>query len=256
MRPAAVEFLVHMSLGAAVSAVNALAEDGLIDRPSVKKSVKEEEILVPKPIPIPTSNVNDMNISDSNLSVQSEGKLMEKKNPKVNKPIKRSTPSGTAENGITGMAKKSDLTADGNLNGISKSEQGPSELKKEEPQAQEQKQESAPPEQRKEAAASQSKTKQPALEHIEYLSVTGASLDLQWRQLSNVEYLTDGGNSWIHTAVLNGKPVVVKTLKPECQDVALAINEIEGELGTENDEVSSCYTMQKQKTKSDRKFHD
>jgi hypothetical protein len=46
-----------------------------------------------------------------------------------------------------------------------------------------------------------------------------------------VEYLTDGGNSWIHTAVFNGKPVVVKTLKPECQDVALAINEIEGELG-------------------------
>jgi SH3-like domain-containing protein len=57
-------------------------------------------------------------------------------------------------------------------------------------------------------------------------------LDLQWRQLTNVEYLTDGGNSWIHTAVLNEKPVVVKTLKPECQDVALAINEIEGELGT------------------------
>jgi serine/threonine protein kinase len=42
--------------------------------------------------------------------------------------------------------------------------------------------------------------------------------------------LTDGGNSWIHTAVFNGRPVVVKTLKPECQDVALAINEIEGEL--------------------------
>jgi serine/threonine protein kinase len=30
--------------------------------------------------------------------------------------------------------------------------------------------------------------------------------------------------------VLHGKSVVVKTLKPECQDVALAINEIEGEL--------------------------
>lgn len=61
-------------------------------------------------------------------------------------------------------------------------------------------------------------------------SVTGARLDLQWRELTNVEYLTDGGNSWIHTAVLNGMPVVVKTLKPECQDVVLAINEIEGEL--------------------------
>jgi serine/threonine protein kinase len=67
-------------------------------------------------------------------------------------------------------------------------------------------------------------------QRVERFSVTGAQLDLQWRQLLNVEYLTDGGNSWIHTAVYNGKPVVVKTLKPECQDVALAINEIEGEL--------------------------
>jgi len=48
--------------------------------------------------------------------------------------------------------------------------------------------------------------------------------------LHHVEYLTDGGNSWIHTAILNGKPVVVKTLKPECQDVAVAIDEIESEL--------------------------
>jgi serine/threonine protein kinase len=66
--------------------------------------------------------------------------------------------------------------------------------------------------------------------HAEKVSVTGAPLDLQWRQLANVEYLTDGGNSWIHTAVYNGKPVVIKTLKPECQDVVLAINEIESEL--------------------------
>jgi serine/threonine protein kinase len=65
---------------------------------------------------------------------------------------------------------------------------------------------------------------------MDSLSITGARLDLQWRQLSNVEYLTDGGNSWIHTAVFQGRPVVVKTLKPECQDVAVAINEIEGEL--------------------------
>jgi serine/threonine protein kinase len=68
-------------------------------------------------------------------------------------------------------------------------------------------------------------------QQVDKFSITGAQLDLQWRQLRNVEYLTDGGNSWIHTAVFNGKPVVVKTLKPECQDVALAINEIEGELG-------------------------
>jgi SH3-like domain-containing protein len=68
-------------------------------------------------------------------------------------------------------------------------------------------------------------------QRVEHTSITGAQLDLQWRQLHNVEYLTDGGNSWIHTAVFNGKLVVVKMLKAECQDVALAINEIEGELG-------------------------
>jgi hypothetical protein len=75
------------------------------------------------------------------------------------------------------------------------------------------------------AVPSRSSTASPAV------SVTGANLELQWRSLQNVEYLTDGGNSWIHTAVLNGRPVVVKTLKPECQDLAVAMNEIEDELG-------------------------
>lgn len=69
-----------------------------------------------------------------------------------------------------------------------------------------------------------------AQHHHHQLSVTGAHLNLRWSALKNVEYLTDGGNSWIHTAVCNGRPVVVKTLKPECQDVALALNEIEAEL--------------------------
>eukprot|EP00518_Triparma_eleuthera_P011616 CAMPEP_0182479504 /NCGR_PEP_ID=MMETSP1319-20130603/34306_1 /TAXON_ID=172717 /ORGANISM="Bolidomonas pacifica, Strain RCC208" /LENGTH=592 /DNA_ID=CAMNT_0024680931 /DNA_START=252 /DNA_END=2030 /DNA_ORIENTATION=+ len=55
-------------------------------------------------------------------------------------------------------------------------------------------------------------------------------LDVKWSQLENVEYLTDGGNTWIHTATYASHPVVVKTLKPECQDVALAINELESEL--------------------------
>lgn len=80
--------------------------------------------------------------------------------------------------------------------------------------------------------ASDSSVEKQVIRHqrLEKVSVTGAPLDLQWRQLTNVEYLTDGGNSWIHTAVYSGKPVVIKTLKPECQDVALAINEIESEL--------------------------
>jgi hypothetical protein len=86
-------------------------------------------------------------------------------------------------------------------------------------------------------------------QRVERYSVTGAQLDLVWRQLHNVEYLTDGGNSWIHTSVFNGKPVVVKTLKPECQDVALAINEIEGELGTSNTmQIMEAMSKKKKRT--------
>ena len=59
---------------------------------------------------------------------------------------------------------------------------------------------------------------------------TPPPLDVKWSSLQNVEYLTDGGNTWIHTATYISRPVVVKTLKPECQDVALAINELESEL--------------------------
>lgn len=60
-------------------------------------------------------------------------------------------------------------------------------------------------------------------------SLTVDQLGLKWSNLRNVEYLTDGGSSWIHTAVLNDQAVVVKTLKPECQDLVAAIDEIEGE---------------------------
>jgi hypothetical protein len=137
MRPAAVEFLVHMSLCAAVASVNSLAEDGLLDRH-----------LVPG------------------------GK-------------------GDSSSAATGTTLSHSEHIGGNDGG-----------------------------------------KPVAIRHhrVDHTSITGAKLDLQWRQLQNVEYLTDGGNSWIHTAVFNEKPVVVKTLKPECQDVALAINEIEAEL--------------------------
>ena len=142
MRPTAVEFLVHLSLSAAVASVNSLAEDGLIDRDPTRQSA---------------------GVDDS-----SDGGLQH------------------------------------NLAAVSRSEHIPT-----------------------------ARNVVPIRhQRVERYSVTGAQLDLQWRQLHNVEYLTDGGNSWIHTAVFNGKPVVVKTLKPECQDVALAINEIEGELGT------------------------
>lgn len=144
MRPAAVEFLVHMSLCAAIASVNSLAEDGLIDRPLVPAGISSPWIVSPS-----TGSSTTMS---------------------------RSEHVGGRELGAAGAG---------------------------------------------------------AIRHhrVDHTSITGARLDLQWRQLQNVEYLTDGGNSWIHTAVFNGKPVVVKTLKPECQDVALAINEIEAELG-------------------------
>jgi len=76
---------------------------------------------------------------------------------------------------------------------------------------------------------------QPSADSVEVVSTATPlphtpPLDVKWSSLRNVEYLTDGGNTWIHTATHSQTTVVVKTLKPECQDVALAINEIEGEL--------------------------
>lgn len=148
MRTTAVEFLVHIALGAAVSAVNSLAEDGLLDRPTAA----------------------------------------------VDQGMHSSSPQ--------------DATGDGH-HSFSRSEHIPNTH-----------------------GDIHHDTVVSTMRHqrVEKVSITGARLDLQWRQLQNVEYLTDGGNSWIHTAVYNGKPVVVKTLKPECQDLALAINEIESEL--------------------------
>ena len=61
-------------------------------------------------------------------------------------------------------------------------------------------------------------------------SVTGANLNLTWSDLRNIEYLTDGGNNWIHTAVMDNQTIVIKQLKPEVQDVSVAMQEIEGEL--------------------------
>jgi hypothetical protein len=141
MRPTAVEFLVHLSLSAAVASVNALAEEGLMDRDSSRLSAGVDT---------------------------------------------------TDGNRVASISRSEHVPAARNANAVI------------------------------------------THQRVERYSVTGAQLDLVWRQLHNVEYLTDGGNSWIHTSVFNGKPVVVKTLKPECQDVALAINEIEGELGTSN----------------------
>ena len=144
IKPASVEFLLHMSLSAGVASVNSLAEEGLVD-----------------------AHISSVPLHDADL--RSKNELLPQS--------------------------------------LSKSEHIPS-------------------------MNGSGGNRFATIRHqqVGKVSITGAQLDLQWRQLQNVEYLTDGGNSWIHTAVFNGKPVVVKTLKPECQDVVLAINEIEGEL--------------------------
>ncbi len=51
-----------------------------------------------------------------------------------------------------------------------------------------------------------------------------------WNDLKNIEYLTDGGNNWIHTAVMKNKPVVFKQLKPEVTENINAMDEIENEI--------------------------
>jgi len=65
---------------------------------------------------------------------------------------------------------------------------------------------------------------------IEAYAVNGANLRMDFSDIRNTEYLTDGGNNWIHTAVVDSKPVVIKQLKPEVHDNISAMNEIEGEL--------------------------
>jgi hypothetical protein len=162
LQPAAVEFLIHMSLSAAVTSVNALSTDGLINRVS--------------------SNANSNALTKSGRPIRS---------------LSTSAAGGPfASSDVHELSK----TTDGRR---SKSD----------------------------VHANRPPSSVISYRRPDKTSVTGARLDLQWRQLLNVEYLTDGGNSWIHTAVFDGKPVVVKTLRPECQDTAVAINEIESEVG-------------------------
>jgi hypothetical protein len=165
LRPAAVEFLIHMSLSAAVASVNALSTDGLIDRPS------------------------------------NEGALGNNHRNKNRRSLSSTSASGPFHGNPYELSK----TTDGRRSSSTDLLLG---------------------------TANRPPTASISYQRVDNkTSITGARLDLQWRQLLNVEYLTDGGNSWIHTAVFDGKPVVVKTLRPECQDTAVAINEIEAEVG-------------------------
>jgi len=53
---------------------------------------------------------------------------------------------------------------------------------------------------------------------------------IDWNQLHDVEYFTQGGSSNIHTAFYNGKNVIVKTINPEFDNEDAYANDIENEL--------------------------
>lgn len=179
MRPQAVEFLVHLSLATAVTSVNSLAEDVMVDTP--------------------------------------------------HRHVGAAHPHSASAHAAAG-GNRSESAPPGPLNHHGHPHSGPAHLT---PQQQQHQQAFGGALQRhpqQQQQQQQHLSGPPGQAQKKGFSVTGACLDLKWNSLKNVEYLTDGGNNWIHTAVMAGRPVVVKTLKPECQDLALAINEIEGEL--------------------------
>ena len=55
-------------------------------------------------------------------------------------------------------------------------------------------------------------------------------VSIDWNQLHDVEYFTQGGSSNIHTAFYNGKNVIVKTINPEIDNEDAYANDIENEL--------------------------
>jgi len=62
-------------------------------------------------------------------------------------------------------------------------------------------------------------------------SFSRTRLDLQWHEISDVKFLTNGASSWVYSALYNGKPVVVKTLNPKCREDPHAVIDIEAEVG-------------------------
>jgi len=70
----------------------------------------------------------------------------------------------------------------------------------------------------------------PTPKPLTYSSVKGSNLNMEWSELENVMFFVDGGNNWLFSADLNGKPVVVKTIKPKCANMAQAILELEKEV--------------------------
>eukprot|EP00590_Aulacoseira_subarctica_P006629 CAMPEP_0172436126 /NCGR_PEP_ID=MMETSP1064-20121228/71559_1 /TAXON_ID=202472 /ORGANISM="Aulacoseira subarctica , Strain CCAP 1002/5" /LENGTH=340 /DNA_ID=CAMNT_0013184513 /DNA_START=911 /DNA_END=1930 /DNA_ORIENTATION=- len=78
--------------------------------------------------------------------------------------------------------------------------------------------------------AQEEAVERPILERLQHPSVNGANLDMEWSQLTEVQFYAAGGNTWLYSAELNGKRVLVKTIKPRCSNEALAMKELESEL--------------------------
>lgn len=57
-------------------------------------------------------------------------------------------------------------------------------------------------------------------------------LNLQWKDLKDIEYFASGGRSAIYTALFNDMPVMIKTVKLDDNDSATTEQEIEKEIAT------------------------
>ena len=198
MRKEAVEFLVHMSLAAAVAGVNDFATVGLQESEGFGEPSRKGEV--------PFSEQAVQRIQSAPGAMPLRKQKMSLGNDAV--PLTVNVPSDEAYNS----------------QGLPPYSRGPIEL----------------------AVNQLSLSEHPTflpdpneLYHSEQfihpsdvldVSITGADLNLKWNDVSNIEYLCDGGNNWIHTGVMKNTPVVLKQLKPECQDLAMAMTEIEGEL--------------------------
>lgn len=204
MRKEAVEFLVHMSLAAAVAGVNdfaavGLEESGGFGAPTRKDAYHSPERAAQRVQPVPGTMPPQRHLQKQ-MSTPLMGDTV---------PLAVNVPSDVVYNNQT-PNPFSRGPIELNANQLSLSEHPTFILNP------------------KESHPVDGSQFQP-LDVLD-VSVKGADLHLKWNDVSNIEYLCDGGNNWIHTGVMNNTPVVLKQLKPECQDLAMAMTEIEGEL--------------------------
>ena len=244
LKQEAVEFLVHMSLAAAVAGVNDFSE--------VRLSESGEEVIPHHHSGIPSRSTTGSTTQDSSLAASPE-RAEEGLGLGASPTARRPATAGDAEQGgriqrrtsVLGSTTKShsspvpytvNVPSDEAYNNQDPSpfSRGPLELAANQLSLSEHPTFLLPPQPQHElyTPADASDLNQHPIPSPDLLdvSVTGANLNLKWNNVSNIEYLCDGGNNWIHTGVMNNTPVVLKQLKPECQDLAMAMTEIEGEL--------------------------